>query len=117
MFSHILESWNLAVKMAHPIWVAINEDEMRAIDSSVVGNETDAKLLLETVQSNSAIPRTLDSKLLVPSSERLTLIRHKQFCHDIPIIDISGLLYEDRQRDTTAAVVDAAATWGIFQVA
>ena len=45
---------------------------MRAIDSSVVGNETDAKLLLETVHSNSAIPETLDSKLLVPSLERLT---------------------------------------------
>lgn len=93
---------------------------MRAIDSSVVGNETEARLLMEAVlgQSKSATP-TLDesSKLLVSSSERVTLIPHKDFCNDIPVIDISGLLDDGRRGDTVAAVVDAAATWGIFQVA
>ena len=103
--------------MAHPIWVAVTGDEMRAMDSSAVGNEADARLLIEAVKSKSAIQSALDSRLLVPSSERLTLIPHKEFCNDIPVIDISGLLDDGRRGETIAAVVNAAANWGIFQVA
>ncbi|KAG0576290.1 hypothetical protein KC19_5G069300 [Ceratodon purpureus] len=102
--------------MAHPIWVAVTGDEMRAMDSSAVGNEADARLLIEAVKSKSAIQSALDSRLLVPSSERLTLIPHKEFCNDIPVIDISGLLDDGRRGETIAAVVNAAANWGIFQV-
>jgi hypothetical protein len=71
--------------------------EMKAIAarSASHGHEEVAKFpLLSTVQS--------------------TFLPRWEFCNDIPVIDLVSL--DHTQDATTAALVDAAACWGVFQV-
>jgi hypothetical protein len=45
---------------------------------------------------------------------RSTFLPRLEYCHDIPLIDLLSL--DHRQDATTAALVEAAACWGVFQV-
>jgi hypothetical protein len=59
------------------------------------------------------------AKFLVPLTEQSTFLPNWEYCNDIPLIDLSSLDHNDHRQDattTTAALVKAAASWGVFQV-
>jgi isopenicillin N synthase-like dioxygenase len=98
--------------------IPLGKDEAMVMDRAVVGQESDAKATMNAVQAMAVMPTTMgvNTDFILQPSEQATLVPHQHYSKDIPVIDFSGLQDEAQRDATIEALVDAAASWGVFQI-
>jgi flavonol synthase len=89
------------------------------LNSVLIRNEKDvegASLEMKAIAARSAShSREEVAKFPLPLTVQSTFLPRWEYCNDIPLTDL--LTLDHRQDATTAALVEAAACWGVFQVA
>ncbi|CAM6015184.1 unnamed protein product, partial [Sphagnum balticum] len=106
------------------VWIPVTRKEAEEfLHSASIRNGKDvqgASKAMKAIEARSASHHDEEvAKFLVPLTEQSTFLPHWEYCNDIPLIDLSSLDHNDHRQDattTTAALLKAAASWGVFQV-
>ncbi len=101
------------------VWLPVTGKEAEEfLNSVLIRNEKDlegASKEMKAIAARSASHGDEEvAKFSPPLTVQSTFLPRWEYCNDIPLIDLLSL--DHRQDATTAALVDAAARWGVFQV-
>jgi len=101
------------------VWLPVTGKEAEEfLNSVLIRNEKDvegaSKEMKPIAARSASYSHEEVAKFPLPLTMQSTFLPRWEYCNDIPLIDLVSL--DHRQDATTAALVEAAACWGVFQV-